>query len=391
MRCAVFVRPILILLVNTRPRFGVVARARARARARKGESGRSVRVPSVSCRPLIIVSLCLGLLSVVTPGCGFGGGGVSPVRTAFNKGVYHYSHGDFDEAIAEYRLALEENEGDVYARFNLAVALEAKASRLRDAGEAGAAEELQRQAEKEYRSLLEERPEFLRAIVNLAACEYGRGLREQSIRRLEAAIEQFEDATLPRLALAAHQFKELRGETAPDSTSREKFASILNRVEDVLRRDPASLQGNMLYGDVHGVLGRQARLADGTSVLGLDATAHFDAARQAYGKALVREPSDIATLMALGRLEQAEKNWGAAASPFERVTFIDADHFEARLRLSEALTSLGDLKRATYNLWRARALDRPRNPRLSPEEYRRRLLMLYEQLEMRERSEERQP
>ncbi|MGE0705687.1 MAG: tetratricopeptide repeat protein, partial [Vicinamibacterales bacterium] len=50
--------------------------------------------------------------------------GITPVHTAFNKGVYFQSTGDTDAAIAEYRSALRENPDDYRARFNLAVAIE---------------------------------------------------------------------------------------------------------------------------------------------------------------------------------------------------------------------------------------------------------------------------
>ena len=321
----------------------------------------------------------LGLIAVgLASGCGFGGGGVSPVRTSFNKGVYHYSAGNLDEAIAEYRLALDENAADRHARFNLAVALEAKGRELRRDGNAGAAEKLERQAEAEYRQLVDENPKLLRAIVNLAACEYDRGDREQATRRLEEAIEQFPSAALPCIALAAHQFKELRARAA-ESPSREAYESILARLDEGLERDPASIKGNMLRGGVHAELARQARSSPSeTSALGVDAATHVAAARESYQKALLREPSDIATLLALGRLEKDEKSWAVAASYFERVTYIDPDHLEARLALSEVLAGTGDFEGATYNLWRARALDRRPSPRLSPEEYRKRLLALYE-------------
>ncbi len=334
--------------------------------------------------------LALGLVPVIlTAGCGFGGGGVSPVRTSFNKGVYHYSRGNLDEAIAEYRLALEENEGDRHARFNLAVALEAKARRHRQEEDSETAEKLERQAENEYRALVEENPEFLRAIVNLAACEYDLGQRDAAAARLAAAIERFDGAALPHVALATQEFRTLRGEASLGTASRAAFESLLKRIDAGLDRDPASIQGNMLRGDVHAELARRARSSFArTSALGMDAETHVSAARASYEKALLREPSDIATLLALGRLEKEERSWAVAATFFERVSFIDPDHFEARLSLSEVLTRMGDLEGATYNLWRARALDRPRNPRLSPQEYGRRLVSLYEKLANAEKVKE---
>ena len=145
----------------------------------------------------------------------------------------------------------------------------------------------------------------------------------------------------------------------------------------------------MLRGDVHAELARWARSSSvGISVLGMDAGTHASAARASYEKALLREPSDIATMMAFGRLEKEEGRWAVAATFFERVNFVDPDHFEARLSLSEVLIRVGDLEGATYNLWRARALDRPRNPRLSPQEYGQRLVSLYEKLANAEKVKE---
>ena len=232
---------------------------------------------SSGVRPGLPARLALGLVPVIlTVGCGLGGGGVSPVRTSFNKGVYHYSRGNLDEAIAEYRLALEENEGDRHARFNLAVALEAKARRHRQEEDSETAEKLERQAENEYRALVEENPEFLRAIVNLAACEYDLGQRDLAAARLADAIERFDGAALPLVALATQEFRTLRDGSSPGSSrgssSGAAFESVLKRIDAGLDRDPASIQGNMLRGDVHAELARWARSSSvGISVLGMDA------------------------------------------------------------------------------------------------------------------------
>ena len=56
--------------------------------------------------------------------------GVTPIQTHFNKGVYQYARGDHEAAIGEFRMALEEDAGDRQARFNLAEALESRASAL---------------------------------------------------------------------------------------------------------------------------------------------------------------------------------------------------------------------------------------------------------------------
>ena len=115
--------------------------------------------------------LCLAALFATA--CGHRG--VTPIRSHFNQGVYHYSKGAYDAAISEYRLALEEDAGDWRARFNLAEALEARATRLELGGEPEEAEALRREAEEHYVRILADDPGNLRASVNLAARERQRG------------------------------------------------------------------------------------------------------------------------------------------------------------------------------------------------------------------------
>src|SRR5688572_11037701 len=138
---------------------------------------------ALPARRAVNIWLAFGLSAIVLPGCGFGGNGVTPIRTPFNKGVYHYSRGRFDEAIAEFRLALDEDASDHRARFNLAAALEAKARGLAERGDRAAAEPLVAEAEAQYRRILEARPVDLRASVNLAAREFERGDRDGAIER----------------------------------------------------------------------------------------------------------------------------------------------------------------------------------------------------------------
>jgi tetratricopeptide (TPR) repeat protein len=300
---------------------------------------------------------CL-LFALVLPACGLGGGGVTPVRTPFNKGAYHYSAGNHDAAIAEYRAALAEDPDDHRARFNLALALAAKADSLERAG--GAADTaadtaaLRREEEAEYRLLLSRRPEDVRAAVNLAACEHERGARDDAFARLRSAIDRHPEAAIPRIALAAHLLRERRLEDS------ERL------LEEALKRDPASLEANMLLGDVRAARGDR------------------DAARRAYEKALERQPADIATLLAVGRLERSSGDGAAAATWLRRVLYIDPDHLEAHLELAGVLEAAGDLEGATAHLWRARALDHGEPPAMEPRAYRERLRALYAGLAARE-------
>jgi len=79
-------------------------------------------------------------------------------------------------------------------------------------------------------------------------------------------------------------------------------------------------------------------------------------------------------------------NDAAAASRLEQVLFIDSDHWNAHILLSQLRENLGDWQAATLHLWYARDLDRSSNPRLSAADYRQRLLRLYAELVAQEQS-----
>lgn len=294
--------------------------------------------------------------------------GVTPIRTHFNKGVYHYAQGDYDDAISEYRLALEEQPGDYRARFNLAVALEAKATRLERAGTGAEAEELRREAEEHYRALLSERPHDLRASVNLAARELERGDVAAAEARLRAAMERYPRSALPRVALAAHRLQQTAGDPA----------AAVELLEQALRLDPANVDANMLLGHAYEALARAGqRDHPDPDLLGR--------ARKAYRRALEHAPSDLVTLMALARLERLAGEPEQAGQWLRRALYVQPDLLEAHLLLAEILDAQDDLEGATFHLWRSRQLEDERWPRLAPEEYTRRLLDLYRRLAERER------
>lgn len=298
--------------------------------------------------PLPLRFCCLACVVCFACVACFGGGGITPVRTPFNKGVYHYSAGNYDEAIAEYHLALDENPDDHRARFNLAMAYEAKALELGRDGKAELARKLAGDAEREYRTLLRLRPGALRASINLAAIEYARGEGERAKRRLAEAIRDHGDIGLPRTSLASYLLREGKAREA---------ASVL---EGALAVDPASLEANMLMGRA-----RQA-LAD------------VQGARSAYLKALERDDSDLATLLSLARLAVENREPEEALVWLQRMLFIDPDHFEAHLLLSEVFEKLGRGEEALRHLWRARDLDPGGEAR--GRKYRARLGALYQGL-----------
>jgi tetratricopeptide (TPR) repeat protein len=295
--------------------------------------------------------------------------GVTPIRTHFNKGVYHHSHGDYEDAISEYHLALEEAPGDLRARFNLATSQEALADRLERGGAEGEAGELRRRAVEHYRWILAEHPEHLRASVNLAAWEIRSGDRAGGTARLERAAAEHPRSPLPRTALAAHALRAGDG----DPLAVRRAVSLL---EEALEIDPARTATNMLLGRA-----RQALAA----LEPASAAEHLEKARGAYQRVLEKDPHDLATLVALGRLELALGEPGRAELWLRRALYVDPSHLEAHLLMADALEARGELEGATLHLWRARELEDPRARHLGPDAYRERLLDLYDRLTAREK------
>jgi tetratricopeptide (TPR) repeat protein len=300
------------------------------------------------------------LLLALAALAGCGQKGITPIQTAFNKGVYHYGKGNYDDAIAEYRDALEANPRDHRARFNLAVTLETKADRADRRGQHDVATRLRADAEQEYRNLLAQKPDDLRASINLSAVEYERGQRTDAMARLSAIAEHYPNVALPKTALAAHLLREAQeaGASAESTRLLEEARGLLERA---LNPDPSNVATLMVYGDV---------------LLALDDPAR---ARRSYQRALKREPSDVATLLALGRLELNQGNPTEASAWLQRALYIDPDHFEAHVLMAEAREEAGDLESAVRHLWEARRLDDGANPHASPD-YRERLASLYVRL-----------
>lgn len=300
------------------------------------------------------------LLLALTALAGCGQKGITPIHTAFNKGVYHYGKANYDEAIAEYREALETNHDDHRARFNLAVTLETKADRAHRRGQHDVATRLRADAEQEYRNLLEQRPDDLRASINLAAVQYERGQRIEAMARLSAIAEHYPNVALPKTALAAHLLREAR-EAGASAESVQLLEEARVLLERALGRDPSNVATLMLHGEV---------------LVSLDEPI---GARRSYQRALKREPSDIATLLAMGRLELEQGNPAEASAWLQRALYIDADHFEAHVLMAEAREEAGDLEGAVRHLWEARRLDDGANSHASPD-YRERLASLYVRL-----------
>ena len=290
--------------------------------------------------------------------------GVTPIRTHFNQGVYHYAQGDYESAIGEYRLAVEEDAGDHRARFNLAEALEARATRIERDGDGERAESLRREAEEHYRALLAADPDHLRANINLAARELQLGDEAAAEARLRTTLERHPRSVQPRVALAAHRFR------ARDPASIREAVTLLEGAVDLDRSHP---DANVLLGHALAALERGDDSENAPDLAGR--------ARQAYERTLERVPGDVGALIGLARLERRTGNADRAEALARRALYILPDLLTGHLMLADLLEARGELEEATVHLWRARQLEATAwENQLSPDDYRRRLLDLYRRL-----------
>lgn len=311
----------------------------------------------------------LVLLLVGLTACG---GGITPIQTAYNKGAYQYSAGNYDAAITEYEDALREDPEDVRARFNLGLALEsradryeaearAEARRLRARGDDSAAagvesaardkvKDLVARAEEEYRTIIEEDPTHPRATVNLAAIEYERGDEEAAKDRLRALIAVRGDDAVPRVALAAHLINE------------EALDAARELLVEAREDEPASAGVNGLLGDVARKLGRN------------------EEAREAYATVLKRDADDLHALVAMGALAVQEERWDNARGYLERALYVHPRHYRSHVLLAEVYERQGDDEDAARHLWDARDLEPLAEPGDPVVDFEARLRGLYGRL-----------
>lgn len=258
---------------------------------------------------------------------GCGGGGITPIRTPFNKGVYHQSRGELDLAIAEYRAALAEDRTDVRARFNLAAALDEQARALRGEDPAAAAA-LWREAEDGYRTVLELQPDNVRAQVNLAALAAQRGDEEIARALLRDSIRQHPELALPRTALA------MRLLAAGDAAAAEPL------LREALRHEPLDTSANLLLARVHVQAGRT------------------EAARTALRAVLRRNPEASAVRLELAELERRAGNRAEALALTREVLLQDDADLDAHLLAADLARADDRFETAVAHLWAARDLDR---------------------------------
>lgn len=280
------------------------------------------------------------LLALLVGSC-FGGPGVTPIRTPFNRGVWHHENGDLEAAIAQYRLALEEDAHDVRARFNLAVALEECSRRSRPRDPTLAAE-----AEQQYGRVLVDDPDNLRAQVNLAAIERDRGDLDAARRRLLQARTSAPAVALPCTALAVLH------EAAGDVVAAEAA------LREAVAREPLDFAANLQLGRMLGAAGRH------------------EEARAALAAARRSEPDSVDALLALAELEAAADHLGEALALVEQALLQDDRSFAAHRLAAELCERRGRLEPAVFHAWQARDLDPEAPPRFDHRAHLRRLYEL---------------
>ena len=290
---------------------------------------RNVAVPLAGFRS------ALAAIVILLVGCG---PGVTPIRTPFNIGVYHYARGELAAAASSYRAALSEDADDHRARFNLAVTLEELAAEAAAQGEPEAARRLHEEAGREYHEVLRREPAHERAAINLAARTAEGGDLVAARQQLAAVAAQHPSSAAPWSALAAMLLTAYHQE-ADEPLRRQHLDDAHQAALRSLELDSHQVTGNMILGDV------------------LIERRETDLARQAYQRALATDPDDLATHLALARLEFRLADWVHAELHLAGVLQGDPEHVEAHWLLSRSYLAAGRLEESALHLWRARRID----------------------------------
>ena len=308
-------------------------------------SERSTRRLRATAAPPLIVTACLVLTAC------FSSGGVTPIQTAYNRGVASYTAREYERAIYEFRQALRNDPDDVRARFNLALSLDTLARNQPPEQRRATSDE----AIVEYERVLETDPKNISARINLAAIAFERGDTGRAVAELEAVIAEHPRSVAPRAALANIHLRNDDPQTAR--------AIVL----DAQRLDPANPRLWFLLGQCEEMLGDN------------------DAASRAYTAVMKTDPDDLGALLALARMQLRLNQPGPAWGNARRVLFIDADNWEAQLISADAAELQGRLAAAAFHLSRARDLDHQRPGDVGAIDYNTRLRELY--LRLAERTE----
>lgn len=251
------------------------------------------------------VLLALALVPGLT-GCG----GVTPIKTSFNKAVYLYSAGHYEEAAAEYRLAMKEDEEDLAARYNYGLTLE----------------QLDRPAEAraQYEQILAIEPNHPRASVTLAAMEWESGDAAAAEKRLHVLIEHDSSNLFVHATLAANLVRVGRLDEA---------AAVIKRG---LEEDSTSVDLNALLGDVNLLRG------------------DYVAADEAYERALKRHDEDLHALVGRGEVAFETQRWPDARSWMQRALYVHPRIWRAHVTMAKVAEIENRLEDAAWHWWQAR-------------------------------------
>lgn len=287
-----------------------------------------------------------GLVLLVVMGLvACGGGGITPIETAFNKGAYHYSKGNYAIAVAEYKEAVAEDPDDMKARFNLGLAYESLAVAVARSGDPEKAAALLANARAEYDAVLARYPDHPRASINVAAIEWEAGNHDGARARLRALIEKDGNNLFARAALSAHLLREGKHEAArTELLAAREIESESNEI-------------NGLLGDVEARLG------------------NVDVARESYLAVIKRDDTDLHATLALGELEWSAERPNEARAWMERALLIHPRQVRAHVVLAAIAEKDDDVEKAVRHLWDAREIDPDGAGR-----YGARLKALYERL-----------
>ena len=252
------------------------------------------------------------LLPVTLALCLTGCGGLTPIETSFNRAVYLYSAERYEEAAAEYRLALEDDEEDLRALYNYGLTLEHLGRR--------------EEAQAQYERVLSTEPNHPRASVTLAAIEWESGDADAAEGRLRSLIEHDASNLFAYATLAANLVRAGRLE--------ESVAVIAKG----LGEDGTSADLNALLGDVNLLQG------------------DFVAADAAYENALKRAEEDLHALVGRGQVAFLTQRWTEARSWMQRALHVHPRIWRAHVTMARVAEIQDRFEDAAWHWWQARDL-----------------------------------
>jgi tetratricopeptide (TPR) repeat protein len=282
-------------------------------------------------RAALLLLALTGGSTLLTAGCG----SYSPLDSHYNLGVEYYDDGRLPDAIREYRLALEDQPGNVRAHFNLAVC-------YHDQGKKD-------DAAAEYGEVLKLDPVNAKALVSLASIRADEKKDGEAKDLLEKAVAADRHSGFPSSSLGA--FHERRGDL--DRAMEAYKASVAV--------EPDHAPG---HAGIARILAKRGSFQD---------------AAAEYELALATDGSDIAVLLAASEAREQLGEIKAATMLLERAMIYVKTRAALWIRLARYYEIQDRPEDAVAALWEARGLE-PANVDVGP-----RLKALYTKLAAKER------